>query len=203
MKHPNQDILISDAVLVKQCQQGDSAAIELLILKYQQRIYNVILRLCANADDAAELAQETFLKAIENIHEFEGRSSFYTWVFRIAVNLTLTYRQKRCKIVLRPVDSNDGEQNEHTAQFLDDDRSSNPAEVATTNELGEIALKALMALDEMQRTVLVLRDIEGMNYRQIAEVLNIKLGTVRSKLSRARIRLKALFHTMCSCRATA
>ena len=93
MKPQSQGIQISDAVLVKQCQQGDSAAMELLILKYQHRIYNVILRLCANVDDAAELAQETFVKAIEHIGKFKGKSSFYTWVFRIAVNLTLTSRQ--------------------------------------------------------------------------------------------------------------
>ena len=77
-----------DAVLVEQCRQGDSEATERLILKYQNRIYNAILRICANPDDAAELAQDTFVKVIENIDKFKGRSSFYTWAFIIGVNQT-------------------------------------------------------------------------------------------------------------------
>ncbi|MHC4098007.1 MAG: sigma-70 family RNA polymerase sigma factor [Planctomycetota bacterium] len=84
------NIKMDDAVLVERCRQGDSAAMERLILKYQNRIYNVILRICVNTDDATELTQDTFVKIIEKIDEFEGRSSFYTWAFRIAVNLTST-----------------------------------------------------------------------------------------------------------------
>ena len=81
------NISIDDTVLVQQCLQGDSAATERLILKYQNRIYNAILRICANPDDAAELTQDTFVKVIEKIDKFEGRSSFYTWAFRIGVIL--------------------------------------------------------------------------------------------------------------------
>ena len=84
---------IDDMVLIRQCREGDSASMERLILRYQNRIYNVILRICADTDDAAELTQETFVKVIENLSRFEGRSSFYTWAFRIAVNLTLNYCQ--------------------------------------------------------------------------------------------------------------
>ena len=187
-------INIDDAVLVKQCQQGDSAAMELLILKYQNRIYNVILKICADTDDAAELTQETFVKVIENIDKFQGRSGFYTWAFRIAVNLTLNYCQKNARMAIKSLDAEQELYNEQTKQllkhFLSDDSALDPSAVAQNKELFEIAFKALMELDDAQRTVVVLRDIEGMNYAQIAEVLGIELGTVRSRLSRARAKLR-------------
>jgi len=193
-------INIDDAVLVKQCQQGDSTAMELLILKYQNRIYNVILKICADPDDAAELTQETFVKVIENIDKFEGRSGFYTWAFRIAVNLTLNYCQRNAKLAIRSLDAEQGRHNSQAKQllrqFLSDDSSPDPAALAQNKELYEIAIKALMKLDEAQRAVVVLRDIEGMNYAQIAKVLDIELGTVRSRLSRARGRLREILEAI-------
>ncbi len=190
------NISIDDATLVEKCRQGDSDAMERLIIKYQDRIYNVILRICANNDDAAELTQETFVKVIENIGKFQGRSSFYTWAFRIAVNLTLNFRRRSNKLAVRPLEAQGKESGEHKKQllrdFLRDDSASDPAELAQSRELCEIAVKALMRLDDAQRTVVVLRDIEGMNYAQIAGVLNIQLGTVRSRLSRARSNLRGI-----------
>jgi len=188
------NISIDDATLVEKCRQGDSDAMERLIIKYQDRIYNVILRICANSDDAAELTQETFVKVIENISRFQGRSSFYTWAFRIAVNLTLNFRRRNNKLAVRSLEAQGKESGEHKKQllreFLRDDDASDPAGLAQSKELCEIAVKALMRLDDAQRTVVVLRDIEGMNYAQIAGVLNIQLGTVRSRLSRARSNLR-------------
>ena len=172
---PDRKISIDDVDLVNQFRQGDSDAMERLILKYQNRIYNVILKICSDPDDAAELTQETFVKVIENIHKFEGRSKFYTWAFRVAVNLTLNYCQMQ---VLK--------------EFLSDENSPDPEAVAQNKELCEMAVQALMKLDDAQRAVVVLRDIEGMNYAQIADVLNIELGTVRSRLSRARGRLRKI-----------
>jgi len=190
------NISIDDAVLVQQCRQGDSVATETLILKYQNRIYNAILRICANPDDAAELTQDTFVKVIENIDKFESRSSFYTWAFRIGVNLTLNYCQRSGKLGLKSLDA---EGNEHDIkagrvlkEFLTDGSLPDPAVVAENKELCRIAVKALMKLDDAQRAVIVLRDIEGMNYAQIAEVLDIELGTVRSRLSRARTNLREI-----------
>jgi RNA polymerase sigma-70 factor (ECF subfamily) len=188
------NINIDDTVLVEQCRQGDSGAMERLIIKYQNRIYNVILRICANADDAAELTQETFVKVIESIDRFEGRSSFYTWAFRIAVNLTLNYCKRNVRLAIRSLEarSNQGDESKRQllGEFLSDERSPDPAAVAQNRELCEIAVRALMKLDDAQRTVVVLWDIEGMNYAQIARVLNLHLGTVRSRLSRARSNLR-------------
>jgi len=190
------NIDIADAMLVDRCRQGDSAAMERLILKYQNRIYNVILKICANPHDAAELTQDTFVKVIENIDRFESKSSFYTWAYRIAVNLTLNYCQRNAKLKLKSLDAEDNEDNDKAAQtlkdFLSDDNSPDPAMVAQNKELCDIAHQSLMRLDDEQRAVIVLRDIEGMDYAQIANVLEIKLGTVRSRISRARNRLRQI-----------
>jgi len=188
------NISIDDSVLVEKCRRGDYDAMERLIIKYQNRIYNVILKICANPDDAAELTQETFVKVIENINRFQGRSSFYTWAFRIAVNLTLNYCRRNVRLPVTSLEAQAGQGQEDKKlllkDFLSDDSSPDPAAVAQNKELCEIALKALMELDDAQRTVVVLRDIEGMNYAQIARVLDIELGTVRSRLSRARSNLR-------------
>ena len=193
---PDRNISIDDVDLVNQYRQGDSKAMERLILKYQNRIYNVILKICSDPDDAAELTQETFVKVIENIHKFEGRSKFYTWTFRVAVNLTLNYCKRNTKLKLSSLDADkdqyDNRQMQVLKEFLSDGHSPDPEAVAQNKELCAMAIRALMKLDEAQRTVVVLRDIEGMNYAQIADVLNIELGTVRSRLSRARGRLRKI-----------
>jgi len=194
------NISIDDTVLVEQCRQGNSAAMERLILKYQHRIYNVILKMSANPDDAAELTQETFVKIIENINGFQGRSSFYTWAFRVAVNLTLNYCKRSAKLGLRSLDAADDEHNEQAQQLLkdllSDENSPDPAKVAQNKELCELIMKSLMKLDDDQRAVVVLRDIEGMNYAKIADVLNIELGTVKSRLSRARSNLREIMEAV-------
>jgi RNA polymerase sigma-70 factor (ECF subfamily) len=193
-------INIDDSVLVQQSQRGDASAMERLILKYQGRIYNVILKMCGNPDDAAELTQETFVKVIESIEKFRGRSGFYTWVFRIAVNLTLNHCQRHARRVTRSLDAEetqpDGEAEQALRDFLSDDRVPDPAIVAQSRELCDLAMESLLKLEEPQRAVIVLRDIEGMDYNQIADVLNIELGTVRSRLSRARSTLREVLEAM-------
>jgi len=189
-------ITVDDAVLVERCRRGDHTAIEGLILKYQDRIFNVILKICSNPDDAAELTQDTFVKIIESIESFQGRSSFYTWAFRIAVNLTLNRCRRNVKLHMGPLEAfNDGlseDKKLSLSDFLQDDCSPDPAQVAQNSELCRIAVKALTKLSDEHRAVIVLRDIEGMNYAQIAVVLNVQLGTVRSRLSRARRSLRQI-----------
>jgi RNA polymerase sigma-70 factor (ECF subfamily) len=193
-------INIDDSVLVERSRTGDLEAMERLILKYQSRIYNVILKMCGNPDDAAELTQETFVKVIESIEKFKGRSSFYTWVFRIAVNLTLNYCQRNAKMATCSLDAEENESDSQTRhglkEFLSDDSVADPAVLAQRRELCDLAITALLRLEEPQRAVMVLRDIEGMNYTEIAEVLNIELGTVRSRLSRARSHLREILEAM-------
>jgi RNA polymerase sigma-70 factor (ECF subfamily) len=189
-----------DAVLIEKWRHGDSTAIERLIGKYQGRIYNVILRICVNTDDAAELTQETFVKVLENIDKFENRSSFYTWAFRIAVNLTLNYRKRKSIAVFTsldtPVAAADEPEGLTLAAVLLDDKTPDPTEIAENRELCEQVQKALGMLENEHRTIIVLRDIEGMDYAQIAEVLAMELGTVKSRLSRARAALRQILEAL-------
>jgi RNA polymerase sigma-70 factor (ECF subfamily) len=193
-------INIGDDVLVEQYKRGDAAAMERLVLKYQNRLYNVILRICTNPDDAAELTQETFVKVIENIARFQGKSSFYTWAFRIAVNLTLNLCRRRARLGFRSLDAGECGVGDRTAlllkEFLGNDKSPDPANVAQNRELAEIVKQCLMKLDDSHRTVVILRDIEGMSYAQMAQVLDVELGTVRSRLSRARHKLKEILEAV-------
>jgi len=188
--------IIDDAILVRQSQHGDSVATGRLITRYQDRIYNSILKICANSHDAAELTQDTFVKCIEKINTFEGKSAFYTWLFRIAVNLTLNYCKRRTRTkaqsfyaVVAP--ESDGAAVELGA-FLADQNAADPAVLAQDAEIGEIVLGALTRLEEHHRAVVVLRDIEGMSYSEIAETLGVEVGTVKSRLSRARANLREI-----------
>lgn len=194
------NINIEDPILVKRCSQGDTAAMERLILKYQNRLYNIILRICANPDDAAELTQDTFVKIIESIDGFQGRSSFYTWAFRIAVNLTLNHCKRNVKIALKSMDA-EVEGAAEPAQpslrdLLSNEKAPDPADLAQAKELQNVAIRSLMQLDDDHRAVVVLRDLEGMTYAQIADVLDMELGTVRSRLSRARSHLREILEAM-------
>jgi RNA polymerase sigma-70 factor (ECF subfamily) len=189
-------VSINDAVLVQQWQSGDLRAMERLILKYQNRIYNVIQKICANADDAAELTQETFVKIIENIGKFEHRSSFYTWAFRIAVNLTLNYCHRRAKLGMGSIDvQTDDEGRLSLRDILANEASPEPGQIAENAELCELVVRALLRLDDEHRAVIVLRDIENMSYADISSVLNVELGTVKSRISRARSRLRDILES--------
>ncbi|MDH7599015.1 MAG: sigma-70 family RNA polymerase sigma factor [Sedimentisphaerales bacterium] len=189
-----------EARLLARCRQGDVAAMETLVLRYQDRLYNAILRICGDPEDAAELTQDTFVKVIEALDRFRGKSSFYTWAFRIAINLALNHCQRRRRIGQRSLDADEdqgrSEASERLRDLLSDPGSADPAVVAQDRELQVLARRALLELDEQQRVMIVLRDIEGMSYAQIAEVLDIELGTVRSRLSRAREALRRVLESM-------
>ncbi len=189
-------INVEDEVLIQRWRLGDAGAFDRLVGKYQGRIYNLILKICANPDTAAELTQDTFVKIIENIDGFESRSSFYTWVFRIAVNLTLNYRKRKATIGFSsldaPVAGDDEQARGALAAVLLDDKAPNPADVAENRELCDLVQNALGKLEDEHRSIIVLRDIEGMDYAQIADVLAVELGTVKSRLSRARAALRQI-----------
>jgi len=190
---------IDDSTLVKQCQSGDSQALETLIIKYQGRIYNVILKICANPDDAAELTQETFVKVMQNFDKFAGKSSFYTWVFRIAVNLTLNYCKRNVKLGFRSLEAEElgsDSVKKTLKSLLVNESAPDPAAITQNKELCSIVMSLLMKLDEDQRTVVVLRDIESMSYEKISNVIGVELGTVKSRLSRARNNLREMMEAI-------
>lgn len=193
-------INVDDNILVEQSKKGNSAALERLILRYQNRIYNVILKICINPDDAAELTQQTFVKIIENLKGFKQRSGFYTWAFRIAVNLTLSYCKRKGKLGFCSLDEQTEENSTQTKrslkQFLENESAPDPAAVARSKELCELVVGQLNKLSNEHRTVLILKDVEGMEYSQIAKVLDIELGTVKSRISRARSALRQILEVV-------
>lgn len=188
------NIVIDDALLARKCADGDLASMEVLITKYQDRIYNVIFRICANAHDAAELTQDTFVKVIENIDKFKGKSGLYTWIFRIAVNLTINFCKRQVRVgfhsLQQEFNESSGDSVAMLKDFMADENEPDPADLAQKKELQELAFKALSLLDENYRAVIILRDIEAMSYDEIAQVLELELGTVKSRLSRAREALR-------------
>lgn len=190
---------LDDETLVRQCQHGDPEAMSCLIVKYQDRIYNTILKICGNRDDAAELTQDTFVKVLESIQTFRGKSSFYTWLFRVAVNVSLNYCRRRFKlspVSLDAANENLDKQREPLAAMLADSDQHDPAWIAQQKELVKQLIDSIAQLPEEYRIVIVLRDIEQMSYAQIADVLDIEYGTVKSRLSRARASLRQLWETV-------
>jgi RNA polymerase sigma-70 factor (ECF subfamily) len=194
----SEKISIDDTVLVKQCRRGDADATSRLIVKYQDRLYNAILKICGNPDDAAELTQETFVKVLENIGTFRGQSSFYTWLFRIGVNLALNFCSRKLRLGMCSLDGDSaaGEGKPSMAASLQDRKEADPVAIAQNRELARQVLAALEKLEDHQRAIVVLRDIESMSYEDIAEVLQIELGTVKSRLCRARMALRELLRTV-------
>ena len=195
MQQDTANINISDSALVQQCQAGDPAALQRLIIKYKDRLYNVILRICRNPDDAAELTQDAFVKILENLHRFQQRSSFYTWAFRIAVNLTLNFCRRQTQRQIGSLDAEPAGNSEQAKaalrSYLADSSAPDPAAVLQNREQIELIVKAINNLDTDHRTIIILRDIEGMDYAQIAQVMDVELGTVKSRLARARANLRA------------
>ena len=199
-KHPSAEevpaggtISFEDAALVEKARKGDMKAFGALVAKYQERVLNVVHRMCGRWADAEELAQETFLKAMERIAQFRGSSGFYTWLFRIAVNLAASHRRRSGRLGFRSLaggEEADGSLAESLTSGLAERREPLPPDAAGGAEAGERVRRALDELDDEFRMVIVLRDIEEMDYGQIARVLDLPPGTVKSRLHRARLLLK-------------
>lgn len=179
---------MDDANWVKKAQKGDSTAFEQLVLAHQNQIYRLCFRMLGNAEDAADMTQETFLKAWRNLDRFQGDAAFSTWLYRLASNCCLDFlrSQKRRPTVSMTAEDDDGE--EQTIEVADD--SATPEEeLLLKEERSEIA-RAMASLDEEQRQILSLRVVNDLSYTEIAEILDIKEGTVKSRLARARENLR-------------
>ena len=181
-------IVIDEIKCIKRAAKGDAAAFEELLLRYQGQIYNLCLRMTANADDAADITQEAFLKVWKNLDKFHFDSSFSTWLYRIASNCCLDFlrSQKRRPTVSLTVENEDEEEQE-----LDiPDAAPLPEEQAILHEEKEQIKLAMSLLDEEQRQILTLRVVNDLSYTEISEILDMKEGTVKSRLSRARENLR-------------
>jgi RNA polymerase sigma-70 factor (ECF subfamily) len=174
--------------LVCRAQKRDLVAFEQLVLLYQDRVYALARHLAGNPLDAEDLAQEVFVSAYRGIHAFRGESDFGTWLHRIAVNLWLNSRRKAAVAVVsldEPVTTKDG-----TLQREVPTLEGEPESLLMGRELNELLQRALEGLPKEQRVVVVLRELEDYTYEEMARILNCSLGTVRSRLSRAREALR-------------
>ena len=171
--------------IIKKAQNGDMAAFEQIVIKYQSIIYNTAFKICNNPDDAYDISQESLLKIYKNISYFEGKSKFSTWIYRIVTNTALDYIKKHRK---SNVFSLNAEMDEDGDSYIENirDTSPTPEEALDSEETKKLVHEALNKLSENHRAVLVLRDINGLSYEEIAEVLLCSEGTVKSRINRAR-----------------
>lgn len=184
--------LISDDQLINDFQKGKMKAFDQLVLKYQNKIFNLCYRFLGNYDDADDCAQDTFVKAYKNLEKFKCQSSFSTWLYRIAINTcknklsSLEYRFKTKMVWLdKPKQIN----NAHFHRELKDEAYS-PSVLYEQKEKQALIHKAIESLPKKQKTVVLLRDIENLAYEEIVQITGLKLGTVKSKLARAREHLR-------------
>jgi RNA polymerase sigma-70 factor, ECF subfamily len=178
----------TDQELVGRVVGGDAAAFGLVVERYQDRLANAVCRLVGSTEDTRDILQDTFIKAYENLEGFRGGSSLYTWLFRIAVNTSLSHRRKRKWAATPSPAASEGDGG--AAGDWADDGASDPADPVMAGETEAIVQRALDGLDEEQRTVVVLRDVQHCDYQEIAEILEVPTGTVKSRLHRARLTLR-------------
>lgn len=179
---------IKEHIWVKKAASGDADAFEQLVLKYQTPIYNLCFRMVGNAEDAADLSQESFLKAWNHLSSFHFEAAFSTWLYRLASNTCLDFLRsvKRHPQVSLTVEDNDGEE----ATLDIPDSAPSPEESLISSEEAALLARAMAELEPEQRQILTLRVVNEMSYADIADILRIREGTVKSRLSRAREALR-------------
>lgn len=173
----------SDADCIAKARGGDRTAFDALVRRYQDRLYNTLVRVTGSTDDALDIAQDAFVQAYLKLDTFRGKAAFYTWLYRIAFNLAMSHRRKRRPLTI--MDTGD------TSPTIEPAASEcSPSAGLETAERAATVQAAIHDLADEHRQVVVLREIEGCDYEQIADILEIPLGTVRSRLFRARAQLK-------------
>ena len=181
----------ADLGIVRAVQAGDVAAFEQLITTYRERVFGMVYNMTSNREDAADLTQDAFIKAFQSINRFQGQSSFFTWLYRIAINSTLTHLRKnrlRTFFSLEKVD----EEDRQSAEVIEALTDYTGAERDTfVHELSEKLNEAMQKLSIKHRTVVTLFEIDSLSHQEIAEVMNCSVGTVRSRLHYAKQLLQA------------
>jgi RNA polymerase sigma-70 factor (ECF subfamily) len=178
----------SDALLVERAVAGDQGAYGLLVIKYQRRIQRLVGRMVRDVDLVEDIAQETFIRAYRALHQFRGEAQFYTWLYRIAINTAKKFLGdlQRDKTVFSADFTWDAENDETFSTRNEPTTEETPESVLAAKEIAGAVNAALAALPEDLRQALTLREIEGLNYEEIADMMNCPIGTVRSRIFRAR-----------------
>ena len=179
---------VNEAEIIRQCQAGDSSSFDLLVQEHYTRVYNTAFRMLGDTDRAADATQAAFVRAFSSLRSFRGEASFATWLYRIVVNVCLDELRDAAK---RPagltfVADDDDEPQERSLP----DEQADPARQAARHERQAVVHEALQQLAPEQRMVLVLYDLNGLSYQEAAQVLEIPVGTMKSRLNRARNALK-------------
>ena len=191
----------ADALLVERAQRGETAAFEMLVVKYQRRIERLISRMIRDADLVHDVAQETFIRAYRALPKFRGESAFYTWLYRIAINTAkkTLVEMRRDPVISESalVSVDEGDETSRADRELSDGET--PEALIASKEIAAAVNAAVEALSEDLRQAITLREIEGLSYEEIADVMNCPIGTVRSRIFRAReaiaARLRPLLDT--------
>ncbi len=175
-----------DRRLIAECLNGQSAAFGELVRRYQERLYNSIYRVVDNVEDANDVVQDAFLNAYQSLNSFKGDAEFFTWLYRIAFNTAISLKRKK-KAVYR---LEWGPDDKSGLEPADDSAYSSPGASLERTEEEAVVQAALNRLSPEHRAVLVLKDLEGQKYEDIAEILDVPIGTIRSRLHRARVELR-------------
>jgi len=177
----------NDRQLIADCLGGQRDAFGVLVSRYQARLYNAAIRLVDNPEDAADVVQDAFLNAFQSLHSFKGDAEFFTWLYRIAFNTAISLKRKRrAAISLDSVGPEGGIDPDDPSEYV------KPGLALERSEEEQQLQEAMVRLSHEHREVLVLKDIEGMRYEDIAEILKVPIGTIRSRLHRARLELRDL-----------
>jgi len=177
-----------DLDLVEAAQEGDREAFRELVEKYQRKVYSICYGMLKNADDSLDVSQEVFVKVYRYLEKFNKKSSFYTWLYRITVNMCIDHIRKNKRVTEVEYDDRISRDGDTVAEdhILPSKLGLNPDKVYARQELREKMLEALDTLSEKHRTILILREVDGLSYEEIADVLNVSKGTVMSRLYHAR-----------------
>ena len=183
--------LLEDRALVRRAKSGDLAAYDELVRRYQERIYATLYHMTANHEDANDLAQEAFIKAYHSLRSFKGDSTFFTWLYRIAVNRTINFlkqRKHKTHLSLNDLDFNA----EHDPDLVALISDKTPRREAGLTELQEKLNAAMLQLSDTHRLVVALHDVQGLSHEEISRIMDCNVGTVRSRLFYARQQLQSL-----------
>lgn len=180
---------VEDRELVRAAQKGDQNAFRTLVERYQRRVYQLALGMVKDPDDAMDISQETFVRVHRYLPSFKGDSSFFTWTYRIAMNLCLDAQRKKGRVTR--VDSEEGDEAEIEAAMDPPSHAlAGPQRSALNEELKGKLEEALASLSENHRSILLLRELEGLSYEELAKALGIRKGTVMSRLFHARLKMQ-------------